>query len=548
MESVNVAVVEAARAGDTAAQDELVAAHLPLVYNIVGRALNGHADVDDVVQDTMLRVINGLDGLRDAASFRSWLVAVAMNQIRNHWRDKRPEAPVSGIQDVVGDVVDPQADFVDLTIVRLGLEGQRKEAAEATRWLDEGEQEVLSLWWLEAAGELTRAEVAAALDLTPQHTAVRVQRTKAQLDIARNVVQALAAHPRCARLADTVATWDGVPSALWRKRIARHVRECGRCSGALSALVPAEGLLAGLGLVPVGGALLHRWGTPAAHTAPVAHSASIPGPRGRRRASEGRTSAGRGHRSKPRTARRVAVGAGVLALIGGGIAGGGYLLQTSPDDTRLTAEDRPASGELHQLGAKDPSPLRSGSPSASPSPSASASASASPSASASASASATPSPSASRTSDTSGERTAAPTRKAAPKAPSNPGGGSTAQKVVALVNAERAKAGCSPVTSNSLLDAAAQGHSDDMAARGFFDHTNPDGKGPGDRITAAGYRWSTYGENIAYGQQDAAAVMDSWMNSPGHRANILNCSFKEIGIGINTAPGGPRWTQVFGAR
>jgi uncharacterized protein YkwD len=87
-----------------------------------------------------------------------------------------------------------------------------------------------------------------------------------------------------------------------------------------------------------------------------------------------------------------------------------------------------------------------------------------------------------------------------------------------------------------------------MAARDYFDHTSPDGKDPGDRITAAGYQWTTYGENIARGQQTPAAVMDSWMNSPGHRANILNCSFKEIGLGVHEGSGGPWWTQVFGAR
>ncbi|MEV4441711.1 sigma-70 family RNA polymerase sigma factor, partial [Streptomyces sp. NPDC049577] len=119
MKSENVAVIEAARAGDAAAQDQLVSAYLPLVYNIVGRALDGHADVDDVVQETMLRVINGLGELRDPASFRSWLVAITMNQIRGHWREKSPEAPVSGLQEAV-EVPDPSADFVDLTIVRLG--------------------------------------------------------------------------------------------------------------------------------------------------------------------------------------------------------------------------------------------------------------------------------------------------------------------------------------------------------------------------------------------------------------------------------------------
>jgi uncharacterized protein YkwD len=120
--------------------------------------------------------------------------------------------------------------------------------------------------------------------------------------------------------------------------------------------------------------------------------------------------------------------------------------------------------------------------------------------------------------------------------------------VVALVNQERAKAGCGALTEDPLLEKAAQDHSDDMAARAFFDHTNPDGADPGQRITAAGYKWSTYGENIAQGQQTAEAVMESWMNSPGHRANILNCSFKDIGVGIHKGSGGPWWTQDFGAK
>jgi uncharacterized protein YkwD len=87
-----------------------------------------------------------------------------------------------------------------------------------------------------------------------------------------------------------------------------------------------------------------------------------------------------------------------------------------------------------------------------------------------------------------------------------------------------------------------------MAARDFFDHTNPDGEDPGDRITAAGYRWSTYAENIARGQQTAADVMQAWMNSPGHRANILNCSVEETGLGVHEGDGGPWWTQVFGTQ
>ncbi|MFD9857619.1 CAP domain-containing protein [Streptomyces alboflavus] len=146
-------------------------------------------------------------------------------------------------------------------------------------------------------------------------------------------------------------------------------------------------------------------------------------------------------------------------------------------------------------------------------------------------------------------RTSRPTpTPTTPKAPSGSASGSTAQQVLDLVNAERQKAGCRPLTTNSKLATAAQRHSADMKARNYFSHTSPDGTDPGRRITAAGYRWSTYGENIARGQQTAKSVMTSWMNSSGHRANILNCSFKELGVGVVKGSGGPWWTQNFGAR
>ncbi|MEZ3180952.1 CAP domain-containing protein [Streptomyces pimonensis] len=117
-------------------------------------------------------------------------------------------------------------------------------------------------------------------------------------------------------------------------------------------------------------------------------------------------------------------------------------------------------------------------------------------------------------------------------------------EVVELVNAERAKAGCSPVKANSTLARAAQDHSEDMAASGTMSHTGSDGSSPGDRITRAGYSWSTYGENVAYGYSTPEQVMTGWMNSPGHRENILNCGFKEIGVGL--AQPGSYWTQDFG--
>ncbi|MGV9917237.1 CAP domain-containing protein [Streptomyces cellulosae] len=129
---------------------------------------------------------------------------------------------------------------------------------------------------------------------------------------------------------------------------------------------------------------------------------------------------------------------------------------------------------------------------------------------------------------------------AAPK-PSATASGAVA-RVVELVNQERAEAGCAPVTANSTLTTAAQRHSEDMASTGTMSHTGSDGSDPGERITRAGYAWSTYGENVAYGYSTPEQVMQGWMTSPGHKANILNCSFKEIGVGLS----GTYWTQDFG--
>ncbi|GAA3256583.1 hypothetical protein Sros01_42960 [Streptomyces roseochromogenus] len=118
--------------------------------------------------------------------------------------------------------------------------------------------------------------------------------------------------------------------------------------------------------------------------------------------------------------------------------------------------------------------------------------------------------------------------------------------MLTLVNKERATAGCGPLTVNAKLSAAARAYSDTMARSGVMSHTGPDGSTMTSRVEGAGYKWSGLGENIARGQSDAAAVMSAWMNSPGHRANILNCSFKEIGIGVHKGDGGPWWTQDFG--
>ncbi|MFF0227230.1 CAP domain-containing protein [Streptomyces sp. NPDC004629] len=143
----------------------------------------------------------------------------------------------------------------------------------------------------------------------------------------------------------------------------------------------------------------------------------------------------------------------------------------------------------------------------------------------------------------------APATSAAPDSPSAPAATGTASeaatRILELVNDERSKAGCSALTLNDTLTKAAQAHSEDMAAHRNMSHTGSDGSMPGDRITKAGYTWSAYGENVAYGYSGPEQVMAAWMSSPGHKANILNCSFKEIGVGL--AQPGDYWTQDFGA-
>ncbi|GGW12600.1 hypothetical protein GCM10010501_13030 [Streptomyces libani subsp. rufus] len=162
----------------------------------------------------------------------------------------------------------------------------------------------------------------------------------------------------------------------------------------------------------------------------------------------------------------------------------------------------------------------------------------------------TPHPTATGTARSTATATPRPTATAsgASAAPSTPKPSATASGVVAeilrLVNAERGKAGCQALTLNPTLTKAAQAHSEDMAAHQNMSHTGSDGSSPGDRITRAGYTWSSYGENVAYGYGTAEQVMAAWMSSPGHRANILNCGFQEIGVGL--AQPGSYWTQDFG--
>ena len=87
-----------------------------------------------------------------------------------------------------------------------------------------------------------------------------------------------------------------------------------------------------------------------------------------------------------------------------------------------------------------------------------------------------------------------------------------------------------PLAWNDRLTLAAEGHSQDMAAKNFFSHTSADGRTLADRINASGYVWSSVGENIAAGYAGVNAVMDGWIASPGHCANLMNAGFAEVGV------------------
>jgi uncharacterized protein YkwD len=115
--------------------------------------------------------------------------------------------------------------------------------------------------------------------------------------------------------------------------------------------------------------------------------------------------------------------------------------------------------------------------------------------------------------------------------------------VLKLVNDHRAAAGCKALVIDDRITTAAQAHSTDMATKNYFSHTSQDGRTFVQRMKGAGYP-KPGGENIAMGYPTPAAVVQGWMNSQGHRENILNCGFVAMGVGLDTR--GNYWTQNFG--
>jgi uncharacterized protein YkwD len=248
----------------------------------------------------------------------------------------------------------------------------------------------------------------------------------------------------------------------------------------------------------------------------------------------------------------VAAVAVAVAGVVGAVSTTGWYLVTQQRQARTATENPDAVGNHGRargagVPSKSASPTATATPTATPTPTPSRTPSKTP----------TPTPRQTRTEAPEPTRTSAPPESKpspkptapATKAPAPPSKQTAFEdEVVRLTNAERAEEGCEALRIDDRLRTAAREHSTDMAERGYFDHESPEGTSPWDRMRAAGYD-APGGENIAMGYPSPEAVVDAWMDSRGHRENILNCRFEAIGVGVHFgSERGPWWTQDFGYR
>ncbi|MET7950132.1 sigma-70 family RNA polymerase sigma factor [Micromonospora sp. NPDC005324] len=331
-------LVRSAQRGDRAALDRLLRGGLPLVYNLAARSLEP-ADADDVTQETMIRAIRGLPGLREPAKFRSWLATIALRETRR--RGARAVAHRRSVLLLDPDVLPGTADATDDDATHRGdVDLQRRQLAEATGWLDVADRDLLSLWWLTQVGRLDRADVARTLGISAAHARVRLHRLRSRLDTARRIVAAREAAGRpdgCPELRRNLAGWDGVPSPVWRKRLARHLDSCRSCAGSSTHLLAPERLLAATPLL-----------LPPAHLRPPADHAVL---------SAFATPAGgwRGHPVRPVVGVAAVV---VLALA----LGAGLIWRSDPPPGAVARAPAPAVSPATTVPSARPSPSASPTP------------------------------------------------------------------------------------------------------------------------------------------------------------------------------------------
>ncbi|MFG1925417.1 AbfB domain-containing protein [Cryptosporangium sp. NPDC048952] len=230
----STAMVRAAQDGDVQAVRTLVSDNLPLLYTLVVRAAGPSVDVEDVLVRTVLLVGAGMPGLVEPDHFRPWLLGTALRFL---WTAEQ-----------AGNQVGPcGADWP--VVVPIDPSDQREEANNAVRWLAPDDRELLSVWWLEASGELSRDEVVAACGLTPAVAGNRLRQIEARFEDARTAIRVLGASPPCPQLTALLQHWDRRPSDRQRRQIARHATDCPTCSGRAGDLIPADRLLRGTPLV-----------------------------------------------------------------------------------------------------------------------------------------------------------------------------------------------------------------------------------------------------------------------------------------------------------
>jgi RNA polymerase sigma factor (sigma-70 family) len=228
-ERTDAELVVAGQRGDHEAVAELLHRHLRLARHVIDRALDGHPDTGELVQGTVVSAVEKLPDLRDPTRFRPWLITIAIHQVKG-WR--RAAAPPS-----------PNAEAPS----RAGREEEHRMFREATRWVTEDDQTLLTLWWQELNGELTRGELADTLLISRPHAAVRVKRLRSHLARVHTVLTAYAARPRCPGLSIAAKGWDLYPEEPVLARMARHVPKCYACRAAGRGLLPPDAHLTGLG-------------------------------------------------------------------------------------------------------------------------------------------------------------------------------------------------------------------------------------------------------------------------------------------------------------
>ena len=226
-------MVRGAQDGDVQAVRTLVADNLPLVYTLVVRAAGPTVDVEDVLTRTVLLVAAGMPGMAEADNFRPWLLGTALRFL---WTAEEAAGNVRGRDNWP-------------VLVPVDQSDQREEATAAVRWLVADDREVLSMWWLEASGELGREEVIAACGLSPAQAGNRIRQIEARFEDARTAIRTLGATPPCMPLAALLQHWDRRPSDRQRRQIARHATDCPNCSARAGDLIPADRLLRGTPLL-----------------------------------------------------------------------------------------------------------------------------------------------------------------------------------------------------------------------------------------------------------------------------------------------------------